>query len=136
MKIEELKKWFEDECCRENTYAIGEEPNLFEGLGLQKDGDEFIWYFTERGRKQIIKTFEDEEAACEFAFNQIKNNRFAKTHLIALTDEIKMNEIINELKKRNIKYETDKIPYEKGIYKHRVFVFGCDYRKVKDLEGK
>ena len=59
------------------------------------------------------------------------------THFLAFADDAETeDEIINKLNKRKIEYKTDKIPYQNGVYKTRIFVIGCDYKKVADLKDK
>jgi hypothetical protein len=116
---------------------IGEERSLFEGFGLRFDDGQFIWYFTERGKAEILKTFASEQEACEYVFEQIKSDRYGRSHMVGfLENEQLKDEFCIELKNREIEFETDKIHYQQGIYKHRIFVFGCDWKKVEDLKTK
>ncbi len=137
MDIRSLKKWMKDECFNEHHYAIGLKPAPFEGFGLKYDVQSYDWYYTERGIIEVLKTFEDEKEACQYAFKQMKNNKLAKRHLVGFLESEKLKlEFSRELNNRQIEFETDKIHYKQGSYRHRVFVFGCDCKKVLDLKAK
>ncbi len=125
------------ECFNEHSYVIGTKPAPFEGFGLKAEGGEFVWYYTERGRTDVLKKFTDEREACQYAFKQMKNDKFARSHLVGFleSEELK-NDLCTELKERNIEFMTDKIPFEQGSCRHRVFVFGCDRKNAEDLKDK
>jgi hypothetical protein len=134
--IKQLDQWMTDNCYNDN-YAIGDR-NIHEGLGLDKFGSLFVWYYTERGQRENLKYFPTEREAVEFAFKQITSDKFANRHLIGfLSDKSLKLELLNELDNRTIGYWTDEIPYG-GINnpKYRVFVFGCDFKRAIDLKAK
>jgi hypothetical protein len=130
----ELEKWMKDNCFNFNSYSINGNA-IYEGFGIDKIGGQFIWYYTERGQKDNIKYFNNEKELIEYAYNQIKSDKWAKTHCIGFTtDKTKTSELANRLEKMNIEFMKDEIPYyglERPVY--RTFVFGCDYLKVSDL---
>ncbi len=130
----ELEKWMKDNCFNFNSYSINGNA-IYEGFGIDKIGGQFIWYYTERGQKDNIKYFNHEKELIEYAYNQIKSDKWAKTHCIGFTtDKTKTSELANRLEKMNIEFMKDEIPYyglERPVY--RTFVFGCDYLKVSDL---
>ena len=130
----ELEKWMKDNCFNFNSYSINGNA-IYEGFGIDKIGGQFIWYYTERGQKDNIKYFNNEKELIEYAYNQIKSDKWAKTHCIGFTtDKTKTSELANRLEKLNIEFIKDEIPYyglERPVY--RTFVFGCDYLKVSDL---
>lgn len=133
--IRELEKWMKANCYNDN-YAIGNK-SVYEGFGLYRQGDSYIWYYTERGQRQNLNIFNTEEEAVEFAFKHISSDKFANAHLVGLIEnELVLNELICELEKRKIAYSKDQIPYKQNSLYTRVFVFGCDINKVTDLQEK
>ncbi|WP_422005781.1 hypothetical protein [Roseivirga pacifica] len=130
----ELEKWMKDNCFNFNSYSINGNA-IYEGFGIDKIGGRFIWYYIELGQKDNIKYFNNEKELIEYAYNQIKSDKWAKTHCIGFTtDKTKTSELANRLEKMNIEFMKDQIPYyglERPVY--RTFVFGCDYLKVSDL---
>lgn len=123
--------------CYNNSYAIGERK-ISEGFGLDKNGNTFIWYYTERGRKENLNSFSTEKEAVEFAFAHITADPYARRHLIGFLkkDESIKNELLLELKNRGIDFFIDEIPYAVNDPRCRVFVFGCDLKNVSDLKEK
>ncbi len=138
MTLKELDQWMTDHCYNDN-YGIGNR-HIHEGYGLIIDtaARSFIWYYTERGNREILKYFETEQEAVAYAFDIIRSDRFANRHLAGFVkDSSKEQEILIELEKRGIKYWKDKIPYGgMNDFRTRVFVFGCDIHKVVDLQEK
>jgi hypothetical protein len=138
MNLRELEKWMESECFNTNTFTTGIKPAPFEGFGLERREDgSFIWYFTERGRIDVIRVFSDETEACLFALEEMKNSKTAKTHLVGFFEREELQKALRrEVAERGIEFLADKIPFEKDSDRYRVFVFGCDHREVKDLAEK
>ncbi len=131
----ELEEWMKDNCYNFRSYSIGGNP-IGEGYGIENSGGLYIWYYTERGERENLKYFMNEEDVIKFAFNEMKTDKWANSHCIGFTDNkersIELVEILTQMK---IKYMIDEIPYY-SINKptHRVFVFGCDKLKTKNLK--
>jgi hypothetical protein len=134
--IKELDQWMRANCYND-SYAIGGRI-IHEGYGLESWGDTFVWFYTERGSKQSLHVFNTEKEAVLFALREIKLDKSANRHLVGfLKSKLSESELIRELERRNIKCRTDKIPFGgPNDPRHRVFVFGCDIKLVKDLEEK
>ncbi len=135
--IDDLKAWLKENRCNFLSYGIGTEPS--EGHFLANDGDTgFAWYFTERGVKRLEKCFETEAEAVSFAFKQIKGDSLAWRHMIGfLKQKWKLAFLIRALKKREIFYYQDTIPYGgPRDLRYRVFVNGLDMTAVADLKIK
>ncbi|PPK93930.1 hypothetical protein LY01_02152 [Nonlabens xylanidelens] len=137
MKIEteiELEQWMKSNCYTFNSYSING-SFIHNGFGLDNNGGLYSWYYTERGERRTLKYFKTEEEAVNYAFDQIKSDQYANRNYIGMIKEKhRLNEIISELKKRNIEYWTDEIPY--GGFEDmrtRIFVIGCDIKKVADI---
>ena len=133
----ELENWLKINCFNFNSYSINGN-NIYEGYGIDKLGGLYIWYYTELGQKDNLKYFRSETEIVEYAFNQIKSDKWAKTHCIGFsTDLNKINDLKSELQKMKIEFFEDKIPYygiDRPVY--RVFVLGCDIQKTEHLIGK
>lgn len=135
--IEQLRQWMEARCYSDIHYAIGDRF-VHEGYGLRQSGNGYIWYYTERGSQDILKTFEAEKDAVAYAMQVIENDSFASSHLVGLVKtQAEEEALLHELAVRNIGFWKDSIPYGgPGDRRTRVFVRGCDVLKVGDLVDK
>lgn len=128
----ELESWMKENCCNFESYSINGNA-IYEGFGGL-----FIWYYTERGEKNKLKYFQSESEIIEYAFNQIKTDKWAKTHCIEFTtSKDEKQELESILKDTNVDFFQDEIPYyglERPVY--RTFVLGCDINKTKYLKLK
>ena len=134
--IEQLNKWLTKNCFA-HTYGIGN-INILEGYGLDTFGSLYVWYYTERGERENLNYFQTEKEAVDFAFMKITADKFAKSHMIGfINDKQSELDLEIELRKRNVDFWKDEIPYY-GLAKltTRVFVLGCDIKKVLDLQIK
>jgi len=136
--IQQLDDWMTWNCYNDN-YGIGNR-NILEGCGLDTFGSLYVWYYTERGQRQNLTYFQTEKAAVEYAFKEITSDKNANMHMVGLIkekDKEKEIELLSELEKRDVKYWKDEIPYGPfNDIRVRVFVFGCDIKKVSDLKDK
>jgi hypothetical protein len=133
--VEELLNWLSTNCYAD-TYAIGK-IRIFEGYGLDSNNGTYIWYYTERGQRQDLECFANEEAAVAYAFRIIKSDVYANRHLIGFVKtQSELQSLMQELDNRGINYFTDVLFYsnQPPRDRFRVFVFGCDVQKVLDLE--
>jgi hypothetical protein len=72
----ELENWMKANCFNFNYYSIN--GNIInEGCGIEKSGELYIWYHTERGQKDNLKYFISESEIVEYAFNEIKSDKWA-----------------------------------------------------------
>jgi hypothetical protein len=134
--IKELDEWLTANCYAD-TYAIGDRT-IHEGCGLDTLGSLYIWYYTERGKRETLEYFQTEKEAVEYAFKTITADKFAKSHLVGfLNDSQSETDLVIELQKRAVEFWKDKIPYY-GLQNMttRIFVLGCDIKKVLDLQRK
>lgn len=133
----ELENWMKENCFNFNSYSINRN-DIYEGYGIDNSGGLYIWYYTERGQKDNLKYFNSEPEVIEYAFNQIKSDKWAKTHCIGFsTDLNKINELKSELQKMKTEFFEDKIPYygqDRPVY--RLFVLGCDIKTTEYLKEK
>ncbi len=133
--IKELEDWMVENCMN-NKITPGNRFETDDGVGLEKYGDLYIWYHSERGEKENLKYFNTEKEAVEFVYEYVRKNKYANSHLVGnFKDQNLKREIIAELKNRNIKYWNDEISYL-SFNLYRFFVYRCDIKKVTDLKEK
>jgi len=135
--IEQLRQWMETHCYSDHHYALGERF-VHEGYGLRESAGRYIWYYTERGTQEVLKTFGSEQEAVAYAMQMIENDRFASSHLIGLIkSQAELETLLQELTTRNIDFWHDSIPYGgPNDRRTRVFVRGCGVLKVGDLRER
>jgi hypothetical protein len=133
----ELESWMKENCYNFESYSINGNA-IYEGFSIDNSGGLFIWYYTERGEKNKLKYFQSESEIIEYAFNQIKADKWAKAHCIGFTtSKDDKQELENILKDANVDFFQDEIPYY-GLARpaYRTFVLGCDIIKTKHLKLK
>jgi hypothetical protein len=136
LTVKQLDDWMTENCYADN-YGIGDR-NIHEGYGLDNFGSLYVWYYKERGERENVNYFQTEKEAVDFAFKKITSDKFAKSHMVGfINDKQSENEFLTELRNRNVEFWKDEIPYY-GLEKltTRVFVLGCDIKKVLDLHNK
>ncbi|SHH85671.1 hypothetical protein SAMN04488109_5614 [Chryseolinea serpens] len=135
--IIELEKWMKENCFNFNGYSINGN-SIDEGLGIDKFGSLFVWYYTERGQTDNLKYFRTEKEIVEFAFNEIKSDKWANRHCIGFTTEkTEAKELTDKLNELNVEYTQDKIPYNgPNQPAYMTFVLGCDINKVSHLKDR
>jgi len=136
LTIKQLDEWLTENCFAD-TYGIGNR-DIHEGCGLDTFGSLYVWYYTERGERQNLNYFQTEKEAVDFAFKKITADKFAKSHMVGFINDTQSElELVTELQNRNIEFWKDEIPYY-GLQRltTRIFVMGCDIKKVLDLQLK
>jgi len=132
--INELEQWMKDHCYNFNSYSINGNF-IAEGFGIDKAENSFVWYYTERGLQEPVKNFRTEKEAVEFAYEQISKDKWAQTHCIGYNYNQKLiQNLLSELNQLNIEYFQDMIPQNNQNNIYRVFVYGCDHKKVEHLK--
>ncbi|MDF0708479.1 hypothetical protein [Flagellimonas okinawensis] len=133
----ELEEWLKENCFSLLSYSINGNF-IYEGFGLENNGGLFQWYYTERGEKKVLEYFATEKDAVQYALKTIKADKHAKRNFLGMYKaDSEVKSILLELKKREIEYWTDRIPYG-GLddWRTRIFVIGCGIKKAKDLIKK
>lgn len=135
--VMQLDEWMTANCYNKESYAIANRI-IAEGYGLEKTGNSFVWYYTERGSKDYLNLFDTEREAVEFAYKKISADRFAKSHIVGfIKNQSQEAELVAELDKRGVEYWKDNIPFGGPDDKRtRVFVVGCSIKKTIDLREK
>ena len=125
------------EQCYPDSYAIGARK-IHEGYGLYRDGNQFVWFYTERGSRDNLRYFQTEAEAVAYAFTAITSDPTANRHLIGfVNDPAEEQTLLAELDVRGVAYLKDEIPFGGPQDKRtRIFVSGCDVRRVLDLQEK
>lgn len=96
--VDKLVEFMEKECYNFDSFSIGKYRAL-EGLFLDRDGNGFIYGYEERGHRDIIKHFDNEEAAVSYVLEQISKGEVDDSHLAAFTmDEEEILEAEKKLK--------------------------------------
>lgn len=135
--IVELEKYLEEECYSFQELSIGKHYAP-EGIVIEKEGNKYNFITSERGNKEILKSFMSEKELVDFTLEVLKKNRWYKAHLVAWVwndSEIKSAE--KELKEMNIDFERNDIPnYSKGKRAYRIFVFGRDVLLLETFKMK
>lgn len=130
--IKELKSFMIANCYRLDSYSI--DGNIIhEGCGIDKSGELYIWFYTERGNRENLKYFRTEEEIIAYAFDIISNDKYANNHLLAMTPDLRYKEeLLDILESRGLRYFFDQVPGYSGM-EFRIFVVGCDINKAQDL---
>ena len=135
--VDKLVEFMEKECYNFDSFSIGKYRAL-EGLFLDRDGSGFIYGYEERGHRDIIKHFDNEEAAVSYVLEQISKGEVDDSHLAAFTmDEEEILEAEKKLKEMFISFWRNDVPGYSldGKTAYRIFVFGKNIRYIKGLEG-
>ncbi|HEX8532077.1 MAG TPA: hypothetical protein VF646_18710, partial [Cytophagales bacterium] len=82
----ELAEWMKANCYNFDNYSIGGNM-IHEGHGMDRTGEMFTWYYTERGRKNAIKTFPTEAEIVAYAYGQIQSDAWANAHCIGFSTD-------------------------------------------------
>ncbi|MBC7572269.1 MAG: hypothetical protein H7319_21450 [Spirosoma sp.] len=122
--------------CYPDSYAIGRRI-IHEGYGLYRDGNQFVWFYTERGVRDILRHFQTESEAVAYAYAAITGDKTANRYLVGLVTSAQEQTLLTELDARGVAYWKDEISFG-GLHdkRSRIFVFGCDIRRVSDLLEK
>jgi len=131
----DLRLWMEENCYDFRGYSIAQNA-ISEGFGIEKSNEIYIWYYTDYNKKENLKYFKTESEIVEYAFNQIKSDKWVKANCIGFggskSESHELAKILNDL---NMDFFQDEIPFsDKPIF--RTFVFGCDIKKVEFLKSK
>ena len=132
--IDKLVEFMEEECYSFDSISIGKYRAL-EGLFLDRDGDVFIYGYEERGHRDIIKHFDNEEAAVSYVLEQISKGEVDDSHLAAFTmDEEEILEAEKKLKEMFIPFIRNDVPGYglSGETAYRIFVNGKNIKYLRD----
>lgn len=132
-----LAEKLKTEGFNEQFYCIGSKwKRLADGHALEAVPNGFEFFYTERGERNLIKFFSDENEACAYVYEFLAKDKRAKSHLIGFfKSKEEADELAEKLRAEEIESKIDKIPYG-GINdpRFRVFVFSTDFIKAKELK--
>lgn len=125
--IDELEKYLEAECYSFLDITIGSHY-AYEGIIIEKNADSYEFACSERGRREVLKSFSNEKDLVAYAYEHLTSYKWYRGHLAAWVwnrEEIEQAEA--ELNHMQIAFERNDIPnYSKGRNAYRIFVFGRD----------
>jgi len=64
---EGLENWMKENCYNFNNYSINGNI-IFEGFGIEKFGNLFLWYYVERGTREPYNTFSPKQKLWNMPF--------------------------------------------------------------------
>lgn len=133
--ILELEKHLEEEGYSFQAITIGKH-HAPEGIIIEKEGDQYLYAYSERGNKRILQSFSKEEDLVTYAWEQLNSDKWMKAHLVAwVWSEEAITKAEAELTSMNIKFERNDIPtYAKGKRAYRIFVFGNDVLRLAEFK--
>lgn len=135
--IDELEKYLEENCYSFCGLSIGKH-RAPEGIVIERSDDKYQFAYEERGRREVIKSFSDEKDLVSYALKELKDDEWARAHLVAwVWDEAEIKEAEKELKRRNICFKRNDIPnYSAGKCAYRIFVFGRDVLRLSKFKKR
>lgn len=134
--VKQLEQWMKDNCYNFDSYSVNGN-HIYEGYIIDKSGELFIWYYTERGQRQELEHFASEKEIVQHAYRIIKSDKWANSQYVGLTLNRSMSDELREkLTAMGIPFHADEIPYTATSPAYRTFVFGCDIKKVGHLKDK
>ena len=136
-KIEELEAYLEKNCYSFLELSIGNH-RAPEGIVIEECNGKFIYAYSERGNKSLIKSFDTEKELVQYALTELKKDEWSNAHIVASTFEQK--EILDaeeQLASLKIRFKRNDIPNHKaGRTVYRIFVFGTDILKLDGFKQK
>lgn len=135
--INQLCRYLEEECYNFNSISIG--PHYAqEGIVIEKNGNDYCFSYVERGKKEVVESFEKEEDLVKYALERLLVDEWYKAHLVAwVWNKDSILEAEKELKNKGIQFKRNDIPnFSQGKTAYRIFVFGKDVLKVNFLKQK
>lgn len=131
--IKELEQWLKNHCYHNLSYYSISGKSIYEGYSIDVVDGIYEWCFYDRSDREVLKQFKSEKDIVLYAHKEITSNSWTKNNIVGIFKSQEVNTILNSIKKRNINYTTDQLPYGKDDLRTRVFVTGCDINKVSDL---
>ena len=136
-KIEELEAYLEKNCYFFLELSIGNH-RAPEGIVIEEYNGKFIYAYSERGNKSLIKSFDTEKELVQYALTELKKDEWSNAHIVASTFEQKeILEAEKQLANLKIRFKRNDIPnYKAGRTAYRIFVFGTDILKLDGFTQK
>lgn len=137
MNIEELAVKLAEIGVNQGAYRIG---NYGRGgsdsIVLLPIEDGYGVFYSERGHNSLLASFKSESEACDYVWDQLRNDEAALAHNIGIFDsEAQARELAAKLADAGIRVKTDVIPMTANSKRYRIFVFGRDIDRVREVRG-
>ena len=137
MNMTELQARLEAECFNFGVVHVGPRWDWCgDTYCLAQEGETFEVFYVERGQKgTVFGTFKNEEDACASFYERVSREKWNRAHCLGLfAEESKAESLVKLLRDGGIEdIHRDVIPHTEP---HRVFVFGTDVIKAKDIMEK
>ena len=135
--LQELETYLEEECYSFLNLTIGKH-RAYEGIILEKSSSGWCFSYSERGRTEVIHTFDTEAELVHFVLQELRGDPWAKAHLAAWCwSEEEIRQAERELEDRGIPFRRNDVPnYNVGRRAYRIYVFGRDILDLKDFRQK
>lgn len=130
LKLSELK-------LNQRAYCIGSKWNgLLDAFVLDKGKNNYEFFHIERGEKNILATFQSEDAACQHVLDYLSKNAGQRIHNVGIffDREDKAQELVGKLNEAGISNKILEVQFENhpGAY-YRVFIIGQDFARMRKL---
>lgn len=77
--LAELEKWLIDNCYSFNANSIGSHIAP-QGIVIEEENGKFNWGYSERGRKTVLFSFDDERELVEYARKNLEADKWSSAH--------------------------------------------------------
>jgi hypothetical protein len=137
MNISQLAQKLDDLGVNRTAYRVGVHgQGNSDAIVLEETPKGFEVYYTERGHNSPMASFANEDEACDYALEQLTKDESMSAHNVGVFDtEDQATALANELRGAGVKVKTDSIPMTADSKRYRVFVFGRDIDKVREIRG-
>lgn len=135
--IAQLERYLEEECYSFLFLTIGSH-RAPEGIFIEASGDSFVYGFSERGRREVLRSFATEKELAAYALEDLQRDPWNRGHLAAwVWSEAEILAAEEELRQRGIPFRRNDVPnYRPGRRAYRIFVFGRDVLRLGDFPKK
>ncbi|AVM69461.1 hypothetical protein C3V36_09530 [Lachnospiraceae bacterium oral taxon 500] len=136
--IDKLVEFMENECYAMDSFSV-EKYQITEDLFLDRDGEDYVFGYSEKGNRHVEKRFENQQDAVKYVFKQIYECRLDDSHLVAWTwDSKEIEAAEKELQQMFISFKRNDIPGFDldGRTAYRIYAFGKNIKYLDDFQKK
>lgn len=107
-----------------------------DAIVLEQTEKGFEVFYTERGHNSLLASFQSESEACEYVLRHLDKEESALAHNVGNFDnESQASTLASKLTAAGIRVKIDAIPMGPNSKRYRVFVFGRDIERVRQVRG-
>lgn len=107
-----------------------------DAIVLEQTEKGFEVFYTESGHNSPLATFQSEPEACEYVLKQLEKDESTLAHNVGIFDtESQASALASKLTVAGIRVKTDAISMGANSKRYRVFVFGRDVERVRQVRG-